>query len=1579
MPIDLTGISNENEFYTHHYLSVILENDLKGLFARWAEQEAAGGEKPPYQRLGTLARPYFSIRNRLERARGAEARMALQREFLPQLLEVLGYHYRPEVRLLESGEHLPLAGAVDRPGGAPALWILETLHPHGEEADPLELTLDPAQFPETPEETAWPKDRTLVEIISKQIFTLPEPPRWLLLVNFSSLLLLDRSKWNQKRFLRFDLSEILGRRESSTLRAAAALLHRESVCPEEGISLLDTLDENSHKHAFEVSESLKYAVREAVEILGNEAVYYLRYVLKDKVFEQSLDPGQLTLECLRFLYRLLFLFYQEARPELEYVPLKSDAYRSGYSLESLRELELVPLTSEAARNGYYLHHSLQILFDLVFNGFNHTARTGTLDFEALPEHHTFRMVPLQSHLFDPAQTPLLSRVKLRNAQLQRVIELLSLSDERNQTGKGRNRRRGRISYAQLGINQLGAVYEGLLSYSGFFAEQDLYEVKKAGENPSELDTAYFVSAEELAKYDDSEKVYHNDGTLRKHPKGRFIYRLAGRSRQKSASYYTPEVLTKCLVKYALKELLPPEMPADEILQLTVCEPAMGSGAFLNEAVNQLAEAYLARKQKELQVTLGPDDYGRARQKVKMFIADNNVFGVDLNPIAVELAEVSLWLNCIYGERGEEQRRGALFVPWFGLQLNSGNSLVGARRQVFPLEQCRGNTGWLNAVPQRVAPGEARPEESIYHFLLPDAGMANYSNKVIKAMAEYALETIKRWRKEFIKPFSEGEARTLKRLSAAVDRLWEEHTRQQLKIRERTTDPIAIFGDEKKEAIRPPSTTAQKDRILEQELLSRNVRQSSPYRRLKLVLDYWCALWFWPIDRAEQLPSRHEYLLDLALILEGNVAEVSAPGEQMQLFPDTMPRQLALRLADEFGFVNVDKLCNDHPRLGLVAKLGERYRFFHWELEYADLFRHRGGFDLVLGNPPWIKIEWNEGGLLGEYEPLYEIRKYSASRLNTLREETLAKYRIVGEYLSEFSEYEGLQSFLNAQQNYPLLKGMQSNLYKCFLPQAWYIGNARGVSGFLHPEGVYDDPKGGMLREVVYPQLRYHFQFQNELKLFSEIGNREKFSINIYCNIMSDQFVHVSNLFHTSTVDSSFEHDGKGICEGIKDESNGWNLIGHKERLISVNYALLELFAKLYDSAGTPPLRARLPVVHSQNVVKVLRKLSIQPMRLGNMKDKYCITEMWHETNSQKDGTIRRETRFPDYTREWIISGPHFFVGTPFNKTPNDNCSTHKDYAPLDLTELPEDYLPRSNYLPACEPLGYENRIPRVPWGDKKPITEYYRFLNREMLSQAGERTFITIIIPQKVGHIHTCLTTCFKSTKSLMSFYCLSLSLPLDFRVKSTGMGHANTTLINQLPILSDETYRNPLYLRSLLLTCLSLQYKDFWGKCWNSDFRLDRWAKTDPRLDNAHFANLGPEWLREYALRSDYARRQALVEIDVLAAMALGLTCEELCAIYRIQFPVLRQNENDTWYDRNGRIVFTCSKGLPGVGFSRPEWNEIKEMQSGTVTRTITDDTLPGGPRERTISYAAPFDKCDREEDYRVVWEAFLERGEGN
>ena len=164
---------------------------------------------------------------------------------------------------------------------------------------------------------------------------------------------------------------------------------------------------------------------------------------------------------------------------------------------------------------------------------------------------------------------------------------------------------------------------------------------------------------------------------------------------------------------------------------------------------------------------------------------------------------------------------------------------------------------------------------------------------------------------------------------------------------------------------------------------------------------------------------------------------------------------------------------------------------------------------------------------------------------------------------------------------------------------------------------------------------------------------------------------------------------------------------------------------------------------------------------------------------------------------------------------------------------------------------------------------------------------------------------------------------------------------------------------------------------------------RQDPRLPD-DWPTLTPHWHRDHALRTDYARRQALVEIDVLAAKALGLTLAELQTIHRVQFPVMRQYEAETRYDAKGRIAFTPSKGLLGVGLPRkalkgdtsftlitPEgtkegralgWEGVRDLREGTITRKITDDAHTGGSVERQVVYHAPWSPSDREQDYTTA-----------
>jgi hypothetical protein len=202
---------------------------------------------------------------------------------------------------------------------------------------------------------------------------------------------------------------------------------------------------------------------------------------------------------------------------------------------------------------------------------------------------------------------------------------------------------------------------------------------------------------------------------------------------------------------------------------------------------------------------------------------------------------------------------------------------------------------------------------------------------------------------------------------------------------------------------------------------------------------------------------------------------------------------------------------------------------------------------------------------------------------------------------------------------------------------------------------------------------------------------------------------------------------------------------------------------------------------------------------------------------------------------------------------------------------------------------------------------------------------------------------------------------------------------------------------RYSILNCLTTHYAPIWSAVFTPDFTHQRWSQHDnSRLPQDFFARLRPAWQRHCALRTDYARRMALVEIDVLVAQALGPTLDELLLVYRVQFPVMQQYERDTWYDLHGRITFTTSKGLVGVGLphkggtAQPKarimlpdgtvrdgqfgWEDVHGLPDSTVVQQwVQDDTLPTGPYLTERHWVAPFARASCEDDYRTAW-AFFE-----
>ena len=152
--------------------------------------------------------------------------------------------------------------------------------------------------------------------------------------------------------------------------------------------------------------------------------------------------------------------------------------------------------------------------------------------------------------------------------------------------------------------------------------------------------------------------------------------------------------------------------------------------------------------------------------------------------------------------------------------------------------------------------------------------------------------------------------------------------------------------------------------------------------------------------------------------------------------------------------------------------------------------------------------------------------------------------------------------------------------------------------------------------------------------------------------------------------------------------------------------------------------------------------------------------------------------------------------------------------------------------------------------------------------------------------------------------------------------------------------------------------------------------------MDKDFFNNLSSSWERGHTARTDYLRRQILLEIDVIVAQMLGLSFDELLTLYKVQFPVMQFYENNTWYDQKGRIVFTKSRGKIGVGFPskgsgfgekrKLGWSDICDMKTGTVSKMINDNVNDENFSEREIIYQAPFDCPNRILDYKLAWKFF-------
>ncbi|PSL30083.1 Eco57I restriction-modification methylase domain-containing protein [Dyadobacter jiangsuensis] len=1408
-----------------------------------------------------------------------------------------------------------------------------------------------------------------------ELFLLPthRRPKYILLCGGNQYFLLECEKWFRGSYLQLDLEAVFD--DASSQKDSYAVFHlllgKDLLAPTAEMILIEQLDEDAHKAAYEVTKDLKEGVIHAVENLANETVKYLK---GQGIDYHEIDASLLKSDCLNMVYRLLFLFYAEAREDLDILPSNDDVYERGYSLEMLRDLEQVPLVTESSINGYFFHESLFRLFQLLNNGYR----------EDDGVNKSFKIRHLDSPMFDAGELHYLNKVKIRNIVWQDVICELSLSKQQ------RGKTRGRISYANLGINQLGSVYESLLAFRGFLAETDYIEVhrkKKKGETSEKVvrsDGSYLVPRHRLDDFEKDE-IYYTEkeeaqDELKVIPQGDFIYRLSGRDRQKSASYYTPEVLTQTTVKYTLKPILERldkgELKASALLKLKILEPAMGAAAFHNEVINQLAQAYLTYRQEELKQRVDPNHYQEELQKIKAYIALNNVYGVDLNPTAVELGKLSLWLNVIHKD---------MQTPFFGYRLGVGNAVVGSWLKVFKHKDFsfvpKGNSGayekkeWWNRAPQHLKFGKKgilRKEDEIYHFLLPDIGMASSAGiKLLKDTYPKETKAVSDWRRGFCKPIDGDEFKKLQQISRAIDALLLEHYEIQRNIGLITEANTVFFGNENTELQLnfQGYSYEQKEKFARERL-----KPNAPYYKLKQIMDYWCSLWFWDVRAAADLPTRQQWHEDLMQVLNIDLSvepHTELTDEEVSREYRKDKKQLEKQLVEALKQSSSSLFTNQ--RAVLVKQYADQYRFFHYELEFIEVFRENNGFDIAVGNPPWVNITFDETGVLSEVYPEVYVKGYSAPQVKKFGLKVVSEEEyLLRIYLEENIEANCTKQFLKSIQNYPLLNGQRNNLYKCVISNGLNWINKNGFLGLIHPEGIYDDPDGYELRKELYKRLKYHFHFRNSLFLFPEVHDQQTYSINVYSgNEDTIDVINIFNLFHPSTIDGCFIPSQTSESIGIKLKTfKGfeWNLKSSPERLIKITKIELRLLAKTFENS-TNYDGAKLVSIHSKDLLSVYQKLKSVKTCVKDFDHK--ITDCWNETTSVNDGTIRRETKYPkieDY--EMIFSGPHIFVGNPMYKSPKKVCLLNSDYDVISLEETAEHFNSRTNYIPLKVNMvssikGIENKD-----GSFGSWSQEFRLLFRRRLNQASERTLCGALIPPYTSHVNTTISVYFLHQEYTLELSALSSSLIFDFYIKTIGKPDLYDDTISNFPLGIDKIFLPPLNLRSLLLNSLSVNYKQLWESSYDEKFADDSWSVADPRLPS--FDTREKEWNWAIPLRSHFARRMALVEIDVISAMAFKLTLKELISIYQIYFDVLQQNEDDTWYDSRGNIVFTRAAGLIGVGLDRSDWEKIMDMQEGEITHTITKSELYQGQQ---VVYHAPFTKCDRVEDYKRAWVHFEKR----
>jgi hypothetical protein len=736
-------------------------------------------------------------------------------------------------------------------------------------------------------------------------------------------------------YIEFDLENIFTNRNYEDFRAFYRLCHAsrfvESVGVDKDDEEVETPVEQLYQIALstgmKVGQDLQKNVISAIETLGTGLLSpKIRDYLEAGGEEEAKEYYQ---EILLLVYRLLFLLYAEQRGMMA---SRDSLYSNEYSITNLRE-EAEIRQGEGDRNTD-LWHGLQATFRLVEKGDDELG------------------VPCYNGmLFNSERLDWIPESECSNEALLDAIEDLTLIEH-----EGIHQR---ISYADLGVEEIGSVYESLLEFTPKLA---------------------------------TEVIELEDRTI---SHGEFYLDDGGTERKETGSYYTDPGLVRELVKSALKPVVEDGLEdatatakqEDALLNISVCDPASGSGAFLIAANNFLAQR-LARIRSDSEYP--PENKVR---EARRDVLQHCIYAVDLNPMAVELAKVSLWINSAV----EDQP-----LNFLNHHIKCGNSLVGTNSGLledkFPVNayETSGGRDW------------------------------HVGNKIRKR--------VRKKNKERSKDSSESSLQQ-----------WGAGKEDYIDIAEQ----LEVIEEEDTEDIK-------KKRQLYDEL-----RQSEAFQREKLAYDIWTAAFYWPMDNsASEYPS-----------------------------PSTIEKIRRNPYPDD------KKLKELKQR---AAQIAEQQKFFHWELEFPEIFNDgKNGFDCTLGNPPWEKVkaeqkEW----FAGKREDIASStsKNHRTKLICQLQDENPDLYQA---WKQEQRDSENTSKFIRESGRFPLSGTGDTNTYPIFteLCSIEILGD-RGRSGIVVKTGIATDYHTQKLFSKLVNENRLIslYDFVNKRDLFPDVATRERFCL-----------------------------------------------------------------------------------------------------------------------------------------------------------------------------------------------------------------------------------------------------------------------------------------------------------------------------------------------------------------------------------------------------------------------------------------------------------------------------------------------------